>query len=189
MAIRCPKCGYENVSGSLICAKCYTLFVAVNITETSTTILPGQAAPERNTGNTGVIAPTAAPPRKVTAPLQGDTIALRIAGHGQPLVLHVSTQAILGRYSPHSLTQPRVDLSPYGAFEKGISRMHAAIRRVPDGFTVEDMASSNGTFLNGSRLQPYIATPLASGDKLRLSQLEIEILIGEVSHVRQVAES
>jgi hypothetical protein len=111
---------------------------------------------------------------------EAEIVNLHMAGFTEPytIQMHMDTQAVLGRYTPNSNTQPRIDLTPYRAFDKGVSRMHAMLRRSEAGLTIEDMSSSNGTFLNGSRLQPYTAARVRSGDKLRLSQMEIVIYIG-----------
>jgi pSer/pThr/pTyr-binding forkhead associated (FHA) protein len=45
--------------------------------------------------------------------------------------------------------------------------------------SVEDLGSSNGSWLNSTRLQPYVPAPLKSGDRLRLSQIEIEVYFGK----------
>jgi hypothetical protein len=48
-----------------------------------------------------------------------------------------------------------------------ISRHHARIARAPDGeYVIEDLASTNGTFVNGTRIAaPH---PLADGDSIEL---------------------
>ena len=46
-----------------------------------------------------------------------------------------------------------------------VSRRHAAFRQVGTGLAVEDLGSTNGTFLNGSRVTERGV--LASGDRLR----------------------
>ncbi|NIV33630.1 MAG: FHA domain-containing protein, partial [Anaerolineae bacterium] len=47
------------------------------------------------------------------------------------------------------------------------SRHHAAISPDPDGFTIQDLNSSNGTFVNGKRLdEPRL---LKDGDRLRVA--------------------
>ena len=102
-------------------------------------------------------------------------------------MVQVAQQAILGRYTPSSATQPRIDLTPYGAYDKGISRMHAIIRRTDAGLIIEDLASSNGSWLNSQRLRPYIPGPLRSGDHLRLGQIEIEIHFSTAA-LRQAAD-
>jgi pSer/pThr/pTyr-binding forkhead associated (FHA) protein len=93
----------------------------------------------------------------------------------KPLVIEIASQAVLGRYAAGSASQPRIDLAPYNAFGKGVSRMHAIIRRTERGLVVEDLASSNGSWLNGVRLNPFSPRPLQSGDRLALSQLEIVV--------------
>lgn len=108
-----------------------------------------------------------------------DSVALYVGNIPDPLIVQIGTQVILGRLSPDATQPPRLDLMPYGAYEKGVSRTHAAIRRADaGGFSIEDLGSNNGSALNGSRLVPYIASPLKSGDRLKLSQLEIEIYLG-----------
>jgi len=46
-----------------------------------------------------------------------------------------------------------------------VSRQHAELRRSGDGFTISDLHSSNGTFVNGRRVKTH---ELASGDQLQL---------------------
>lgn len=46
-----------------------------------------------------------------------------------------------------------------------ISRRHALVKPTPDGLSVEDLGSSNGTYINGKRVQQGF---LAAGDELRL---------------------
>lgn len=107
-------------------------------------------------------------------------IGLYIVGSNRPLIFQLGQQVVLGRQPSEASSQPRIDLSPYDAFNKGVSRMHIVIRRDEKlGLTVEDLASSNGTWLNGVRLQPYVPTILRSGDILKLSQIEIVLTVGE----------
>ncbi len=49
-----------------------------------------------------------------------------------------------------------------------ISRRHARIRPTPIGLQVEDMGSSNGTFINGKRVQEGLLRP---GEELRLDNI------------------
>jgi predicted component of type VI protein secretion system len=46
----------------------------------------------------------------------------------------------------------------------GISRRHCRLVHIGDGYAVEDMGSSNGTFVNGTRIEAR--TPLTEGDRI-----------------------
>jgi pSer/pThr/pTyr-binding forkhead associated (FHA) protein len=82
---------------------------------------------------------------------------------------------ILGRADSSSPRQPDIDLTPFGALEKGVSRMHAAIEKSDDVLTLVDMGSSNGTHLNGQRLRPDQPRVLRDGDEVRLGKLVAHI--------------
>ena len=56
--------------------------------------------------------------------------------------------------------------------ESTISRMHARIYEQEEGFFLEDLNSTNGTFLNESRLPAYRKMPLKEGDHLRFAEEE-----------------
>jgi FHA domain len=168
MAI-CPTCGHDNTYGALVCAKCHTLLVEVQADQISTTLPNPLPAPEPEP------AALRRPVRDATL-LSAGSVALYIDRSEQPLVIEIAQQAILGRHTSDASMRPRVDLTPYGGYERGISRMHAVIRRTNDGLVAEDLASSNGSWLNDVKLQPYIPVPVRSGDRLRLGQLEIEIV-------------
>lgn len=52
-----------------------------------------------------------------------------------------------------------------------ISRTHAALLRSEDGtLFVLDLGSSHGTFVNSSRISPFVATPLSNRETLRFGQ-------------------
>lgn len=166
----CPTCGHENPFSALICAKCYTLLTTQPLTTArireTTNLASGAQIPLTN---------TSLPFPKSPGRLGPDVVALYVNRTPQPIIIEIARQAILGRHTPNSSTQPRVDLTAYGAFERGVSRMHAAIRRVGKGLAIEDLASSNGTWLNGSRLPPFVTSDVKSGDTVNLSHLEVQI--------------
>lgn len=49
-----------------------------------------------------------------------------------------------------------------------VSRHHAVVSQEGDRWFVEDRGSFNGTFLNGSRIQPGVKVPLRHGDRVGL---------------------
>lgn len=103
-----------------------------------------------------------------------NTIFFEINGMPYPVI--VVNMMTLGRCDERLYSNvPNIDLSPFGAHEKGVSRHHIAIRR--DGFRlyVSDLGSTNGTLLNGQRLKPDTDYQLHPDDELFLSYLKITI--------------
>ncbi len=165
----CPFCRYDNVAGTTHCVMCCASLVEVPA-EAPLSALTQVRMPFQEP----IIAEVPKPSRM--PPILGiNSVALYIDHDNEPLILDISNQAILGRYTPNSTSQPRIDLTRYRALERGVSRLHAIIRRTSSGFALQDLASSNGTWLNGVRLQPYVQSPMKSGDHFRLSEIEIEL--------------
>ena len=52
-----------------------------------------------------------------------------------------------------------------------VSRRHARVRREAAGYVLEDLGSSNGTFLNGAKIDQ--ACPLRDGDIVRIGPFEV----------------
>ena len=109
-------------------------------------------------------------------PLQS-WISLHLIESGQILPLADRTEFTLGRFAEGQPIVPDVDLTSYNAYANGVSRLHAAIKLVNNRIVVVDLGSSNGTYLNGVRLSPYIETPVSHGDLIYLGKLKIQVLI------------
>jgi ABC-type multidrug transport system ATPase subunit/pSer/pThr/pTyr-binding forkhead associated (FHA) protein len=62
----------------------------------------------------------------------------------------------------------REDISDLTISSQGVSRKHAKLTREGDGYIIEDLGSSNGTFVNSQK----VTTPrsLRSGDQIRLGK-------------------
>jgi ABC-type multidrug transport system ATPase subunit/pSer/pThr/pTyr-binding forkhead associated (FHA) protein len=61
-----------------------------------------------------------------------------------------------------------------------ISRQHARIRFQGQHYFVEDLGSSNGTFINGNRLGPN-PVPLSNGDQIQLGSAAVLVFEAQVS--------
>jgi pSer/pThr/pTyr-binding forkhead associated (FHA) protein len=77
--------------------------------------------------------------------------------------IDVETSVVLGRDADSSV---RLDGDDYA------SARHARIETRPDGVWVEDLTSTNGTFVNGRRVT---AERLEPGDVVRVGQTELEL--------------
>ena len=59
--------------------------------------------------------------------------------------------------------------------DDGVSRRHAAISRSGDLIVVHDLGSTNGTYVNGRRVDSAPSWPLHDGDRLRLGSVELRL--------------
>jgi hypothetical protein len=60
--------------------------------------------------------------------------------------------------------------------DAGISRRHAELRPQTDGWTIEDLGSTNGVLVNGAPIRG--AQPLSAGDRVELGSTEIVFELG-----------
>lgn len=97
-----------------------------------------------------------------------NTIRIDLPGN-DPIVFESQNEIILGRGMGASLSLP--DFDPLvGDDVPLVSRRHALIRRTEWGITVQDLGSTNGTWLNGDRLTPGEIYMLRNGDQLKLAE-------------------
>lgn len=52
--------------------------------------------------------------------------------------------------------------------EHQVSRQHARLQQTPQGWTLMDLGSTNGTQVNGQQLEPHAPYPLQPGDRVAL---------------------
>jgi hypothetical protein len=76
----------------------------------------------------------------------------------------VTGRTVVGRDAGSDITLEADDFT---------SSQHARLEPGADGLWVEDLGSTNGTFVNGSRLESR--TRLRSGDVLRIGQTELRL--------------
>src|SRR5450432_163335 len=94
--------------------------------------------------------------------VQGDTMMIIVSASRVELALLEGQMIILGCSHPANRIQPTFDLSKFAGEGSGTSRMHVAIRRENGEWLLEDLASANGTWVNGKRLAPFFAHRLKS---------------------------
>jgi hypothetical protein len=156
----CPNCGYNTREGYLYCEECGSTLESKAEQRTGTRTLEAASDDYATHASWG------------TARFEKDAaIILHIRDASDPLTFHPQGETLVGRLDQTSTQKPDLDLTPYGALEKGVSRIHAAIFRNDDTLTLVDKGSANGTHLNGQRLVPNQPRVLRDGDEIRLGKL------------------
>ncbi|MBN2469443.1 MAG: FHA domain-containing protein [Anaerolineae bacterium] len=163
----CTSCGHENRPGVLFCENCGTS-------------LTGQPGAGSTKGLDDDIQPSVSE-QVISAGTDflapGAALRIEIEGGPEPIVIRPRQELIFGRRDPATGAMPDIDLTPYAGYRMGVSRRHAAIRSAEEHhLDVWDLGSSNGTYLNGVRLNPHRPYRLHDGDRIRLGQMVIRIL-------------
>ncbi len=117
------------------------------------------AAPEPAPAAAPQAAPMAAQPRLV---VEGTTTSFDLVG---------KASVVVGREDAPSNSFPDIDLTPFGAEEGGVSRLHARLSQSGETWAIEDLESTNYTFVNRKRIAARTPTPLNDGDEIRLGRV------------------
>jgi len=136
-----------------------------------------------HTVNLSVFHPKSAEAEKIFLPAttSPDRITLVFRTDDVHLFLGECEEAILGRSHNSNKIQPAVDLSKFGGTSCGTSRLHASLRRKDHKWWIEDLGSSNGTWVNGERLAPFTPYQLTGNNQVLLANLEVGIIVPEIA--------
>ncbi len=104
-------------------------------------------------------------------------VFFKILETGQTIPLEDGEEFTLGRISGSQPILPDIDLTPYKAYEGGVSRLHATIKIDHDQVTITDLGSANGTRINSKKIAAHQAYPLSNEDILSLGKFKAQILI------------
>jgi hypothetical protein len=165
--IICPNCQYKEMSGAIYCSQCGAQLVEMTFATQKMPETYGmpQALPQHNPVQ----------PEEPAGIRQ--KISLNLMESGQILPLADRSEFTLGRSTKDQPIVPDVDLTQNNAYASGVSRLHAVLKTIQKETVIMDLGSSNGTYLNGNRLAPYIVTPVTHGDVIHLGRLKIQLLI------------
>ena len=105
--------------------------------------------------------------------LEEPSIRLKIVTSGQEIIRTRRSELTIGRAYKNSI--PDIDLGPYGGSKAGVSRQHSRLIYKDNQWFVEDLASTNGTFVNGVRIAPNKLESFKDGDLIRCGQIELEL--------------
>ena len=103
-------------------------------------------------------------------------LILVIRGMVERLTIQEDATVLLGRADHKSRFNPEVDLTPYGALDRGVSREHARLHVDEGRLYVTDLGSTNGTFVGGIQLEPNTPRLIGQGDELLLGRLSVQVM-------------
>ena len=164
--IICPSCGEENLIGTLFCVQCGTYLPSGGPLRTEP--LPEQEeerpARPRQEGEEG----------KEERALN---IEVEILNTGRKVLLSADREILVGRLDAAHGIFPELDMTTDGGLEQGVSRRHARIYTREGTCFVEDLDSTNGTFLNEERITPYLPYAFRDGDLLMFGTMRLKVHI------------
>lgn len=170
--IVCPNCMHKEMVGAIFCNECGAQLI-FSEGVTTTTIKPGTAGYNRVSAAAYAEGETSFPPQSAS---DVTSVSLNILAAGRMIPLNMVDEITLGRVSEGQPVVPDIDLTPYKAYEAGVSRMHASIRLMENSLTVTDLGSANGTRVNGQQITSHIPYPVKHGDILTLGKFKIQVL-------------
>ena len=144
--MKCKECQMENIEGALFCEECGAKLETVDE-------LKDMAIETVDEGSSLVL----------------------MSSDGSKLDVPTKDEVVIGREDPISDVFPDVDLTGLGGMEKGVSRKHAVIHRSGTDYTIEDMGSTNGTYINKKKIQPRAPQTIKPGDELRFGKLSLSV--------------
>lgn len=176
--VRCPACGIENLDNSQYCDQCGNALKRdenkTNAPKFSLQAAENQEFQQANVTSVGI-------------PIFIDEISGNVSGEIEnrdlPKNIHATLliergtsvgtefqlsadESYIGRWDADNGVFPDVDLDTHDP-EAKVSRRHARIVRENGGYAIEDLGSTNGTFVNrGRRLIPGTRQSINDGDEI-----------------------
>lgn len=154
----CPVCKRSNLAGATHCVDCTTPLEGSSHGANTTAHLPGLQPALAGQPDVNLLRPNQLPL---------NALALYIMDREAPVLIQPCAKVILGRQTA-STSIPTLDLMPYEVDRYGVSRQHAIVMNMLDRYTIQDLNSTNGTWVNGRRLEAGKPYPLSSGSQVRL---------------------
>ncbi len=181
--IKCQTCGSQNLDGSQYCDECGAMLMEkeIEINRSGDTPKFQSSVPDAPVFQSSNVTSVGIPsiveiikeadkslseskkPRS-----QGVHSTLKIErgeAFGTEFILSAD-ESYIGRWDADNGVFPDVDLDAHDP-EAKVSRRHARILHADGQYAIEDLGSTNGTFINrGRRLIPGTPQPLDSGDEI-----------------------
>jgi hypothetical protein len=159
----CEHCGKTNSQYALVCVDCGQFLVDPR--ESTAVIRTDPLALRKRRTET----------QTQESPTAQRVLLLHIRGSIERLMFEEGSSIILGRADLNNPNPQCLDLTRFGAHDRGVSRAHAALRFEDDQLTITDLGSVNGTIINTKRLNPHEPQLLRENDDLMLGRLPIKV--------------
>lgn len=159
---RCKTCQNVNPVNAEKCVSCGASFTAsAGLPELITEQVPDELKQ--------LALPASVPSIPSVPP---NSISFVVAGHDSPMFIDMKAHKtlFLGRHD-YGDQAASADFTDHDGVLMGVSRQHARITRTRHGYELQDMGSTNGSWLNKTPLLVGQLYKLKSGDLLQLGQL------------------
>ena len=100
--------------------------------------------------------------------------------------LVASNQNVPAAYAPFEIVIDKREIiigsdSKYASalipFNKAVSRSHAKVMMLGDNYTITDLSSRNGTYVNNVKLYPDQEYPIRNGDIVRIANIDFKFMV------------
>jgi hypothetical protein len=89
-----------------------------------------------------------------------EALLLSEADNGQAVNFRLTALTYIGRSEDNQLR----------LLDPGVSRRHVLVMATPGGYTIRDLGSQNGTYVNGARVDE---SPLTDGDRITIGEINL----------------
>jgi hypothetical protein len=146
--VYCPECGFQSPEAATYCARCGALLVREAVGETTMSLGPDDLETD-----------------PVREGIEGPALVVRSGGGraGESFEA-IGDRALIGR-------SPECDVF---LDDVTVSRRHAELVRDGNLFTITDLGSLNGTFVNRRRIE---SSPLEDDDEVQIGKYRMTFLL------------
>ena len=167
----CPVCKLGNDSNATVCRHCKTPLNEIIKEDSPTT---------KHIGSPLGLSEKLKDQTTRAYPPPSEGVLLFLLNNSEPIALCTDQEFVLGR-DWALVSMPLFDLSKFDAYAMGVSRTHAVVKVVDNGYVLVDLNSANGTWVNGNRLSPGKPHSLPSGAVIQLGRLKLVVVYSDSS--------
>lgn len=177
--LKCPFCQFDNEDGALFCEQCKSDLGGVQVAEAAPVEAVAMAVEaEPMAEAVAEAAPVVAAPAAAGVALPAGSQPKLLVIRGQKINAEYPVYEgnnFIGRADEKPVDIDLEDQEPPDRIWS--SRQHAFIEFTNGMLTVEDLNSSNGTFVNRNRIYPGQKCPLNVGDVIQIGTVQMKVKV------------